>query len=409
MPRAIQLLRVFVSSPNDVKAERQRLEKVVRELNSGWLGDGLQVELIRWETHVHPDFGTDPQAVITTQIADEYDVFIGILWSRFGTATPRLASGTFEEFDFAYNKWHADPTSLTVMIYFKDEPVSPSQMDPDQLKQVQDFKAQLGPSGGLYWIFRGVDDFEVDVRLHLVQVVRQWRQKLQSGTSREPSNSVAVLTTIPAPETVADNASPGDEPLPDEVEFGYLDYMELVAESSKRHEVVLGRMTSAMELIGRKTVERTVEAEALLSEPSVSAARLLAEQAAHDLNEFAVSLLSDIPQMSQAHGDLLRFMVGGATSALEFGSSGRDQVRKILSQIDGFAEVIKTTKGQIREFRSSVAQIPRMTVAHAKAKRRALEALDKLDSAFADLLERNGEVRKNLSDLLESTDWETMR
>lgn len=402
MPRVIQLLRVFVSSPNDVKTERQRLDKVVRELNSGWSGDGLQIELIRWETHVHPDFGTDPQAVITTQMTDEYDVFIGILWSRFGTATPRFASGTSEEFDSAYSKWQADPKSLTVMVYFKDEPVSPSQMDPDQLKKVQDFKTRLGPLGALYWTFRGVDDFEVDVRLHLVQVVREWRQRLQLDASSDPSKNIGEVS-IPTIDALTDKASHPDQEFADEDDFGYLDYMDLVTEAGNRHEAVLGRMTSAMELIGRKTVERIVETEVLLSEPSISAARLLAEQTAHDLNEFAVSLLSDIPQMSQAHADLLRFMVGGATSALEFGSSGRDQVRQVIGQIDEFDDVIKMTRGQIREFQSSVTQIPRMTVAHAKAKRRALEALDRLDDAFAGCLQRNREVRNNLSDVLEST------
>ena len=46
MTAKVELIRVFVSSPADLKDERVRLEEVVRELNTAW-GDklGMRVEL----------------------------------------------------------------------------------------------------------------------------------------------------------------------------------------------------------------------------------------------------------------------------------------------------------------------------------------------------------------------------
>jgi len=106
LPRNIQQLRVFVASPGDVQAERARIEKAIREVNlSAPKEANIELELVRWETHAYPNFGKDAQAVINEQIGTEYDIFIGILWSRLGTPTPRFASGTLEEFYAAYEKW----------------------------------------------------------------------------------------------------------------------------------------------------------------------------------------------------------------------------------------------------------------------------------------------------------------
>jgi hypothetical protein len=104
---------------------------------------GLQLELLGWETHAYPQFGEDPQAVINNQIGTDYDIFIGVLWARIGTPTPRHPSGTLEEFQTAYQKWQAGRGSVNLMIYFKDEPVPPSKLDPAQLAHVQSFKNEL--------------------------------------------------------------------------------------------------------------------------------------------------------------------------------------------------------------------------------------------------------------------------
>jgi hypothetical protein len=102
MPRNLQQLRIFLASPSDVQPERLRVEKVVREMNLTLSNQGLQLELLRWETHTFPDFGEYPQTVIQDQIGSDYDIFVGVLWSRIGTPTPRYPSGTLEEFDTAY-------------------------------------------------------------------------------------------------------------------------------------------------------------------------------------------------------------------------------------------------------------------------------------------------------------------
>jgi len=134
MPRQLTQIRVFVASPSDLAQERQALEDVVRELNLAW-SDQLQVvlELVMWETHVSPGISTDAQAVVNEQIRDDFDIFLGLLWSRFGTPTPRAASGTQEEFERALTRHRTDVESVRIMMYFKTAPVSPD-CDVDQLR-----------------------------------------------------------------------------------------------------------------------------------------------------------------------------------------------------------------------------------------------------------------------------------
>src|SRR5262245_43095503 len=87
-------VRIFASSPGDVQEERAHLTTVVNELNETIAivapEKKLSLELIRWETHAAPGLHVGgAQGSVSAQIP-EYDIFIGIMWKRFGTPTPRF-------------------------------------------------------------------------------------------------------------------------------------------------------------------------------------------------------------------------------------------------------------------------------------------------------------------------------
>ena len=130
MAKTRTLLQVFVASPGDVKDERKLLDSVISELNKTWgHSNGVMLELLKWETDSHPGFGADPQDVINSQIGEEYDIFIGIMWGRFGSPTKRAESGTEEEFNRAYTRLSNSSNSVQIMFYFKDAAIPPSKID----------------------------------------------------------------------------------------------------------------------------------------------------------------------------------------------------------------------------------------------------------------------------------------
>ena len=141
MARSETILRAFVASPDDVTDERGSLDEVISELTISLSKKlGVRLDLVGWDTHCVPGINADPQANINEQINDDYDIFIGIMWKKFGTQTPRAGSGTAEEFERAYDRYQNNQNSLRVMFYFKDDtPRSMSEIDPYQWASVNEF------------------------------------------------------------------------------------------------------------------------------------------------------------------------------------------------------------------------------------------------------------------------------
>jgi Domain of unknown function (DUF4062) len=161
----VERFRAFVASPGDVSAERTSLSDVIKEIDEVHgpaLGYGL--DLIKWETHTAPGAGP-PQQVINEQIG-KYDVFIGIMWRRFGTPTLVAGSGTEEEYRNAWNAWQNNK-DLIIMFYFCQRPFMPTSRDEiAQMEKVLGFREEL-EGKALAWKYTEENEFESAVRKHL--------------------------------------------------------------------------------------------------------------------------------------------------------------------------------------------------------------------------------------------------
>ena len=95
--KPITKIKLFVSSPSDTLKERETVEKICDQINHNeGLKRSFHVYVYRWERDYTPDLGP-PQKQITKELYDT-DIFVGILWNRFGTPTKEYQSGTEEEF-----------------------------------------------------------------------------------------------------------------------------------------------------------------------------------------------------------------------------------------------------------------------------------------------------------------------
>ena len=152
MPETVDLIRVFVSSPGDVAAEREALEEVVRQINRlEGRAQSLTLQTFRWEKDVVPQVGPPPQEVVGKQ-TPSCDIYLGILSTRFGTPTEKFGSGTEQEFRQALAAWE-DKGHPWIMFYFDDTP--PGKLDLKQLRQyvkVREFREELEGKGiiGIY-------------------------------------------------------------------------------------------------------------------------------------------------------------------------------------------------------------------------------------------------------------------
>lgn len=190
----IDKYRIFLASPDDTLSEREITTQIVNELNEtiGSRG-GFVIELLKWESTVYPDFGEDGQAVINSQVGDDYDVFIGIMWKKFGTPTKRAGSGTEEEFRRAYDRFRADG-NLKIMFYFNQTSI-PQDADLGQFAKVKDFKKTVSDLGGLYWLYNGNSEFQNLLRKHLTNCILDL-QKANGASIRSEATTSQVSKTF---------------------------------------------------------------------------------------------------------------------------------------------------------------------------------------------------------------------
>ncbi len=185
-PQKFTKMRIFVASPSDMATEREKLDVIIDSLKPLAEKEGLILEVVDWRKVV-PDAGR-PQQVIFDQLKPTtWDIFIGILWHRFGSLTgaanpatqKEYSSGTYEEFMTVYRLWEKFKQPR-IMMYRCTRPIPPNALDPDQFKRVNEFFAQFDGSKGehpvLYQTFDTVENFEKLLREHLQQVLLKYNE-----------------------------------------------------------------------------------------------------------------------------------------------------------------------------------------------------------------------------------------
>lgn len=165
----IRLIKVFLASPGDVAREGELVRQELESINHSFgEREGVQFKVVNWKTDSFPAYGDDGQALLNEQIAQmaQYDLFIGIMWNRFGTPTPRAASGTEEEFLRAVDSYD-QIRQPHIMFYFNQQPYNPANLTENEQKgKVLEFKGKV-QSRGLTHDYNGVEDFQRSFRNHV--------------------------------------------------------------------------------------------------------------------------------------------------------------------------------------------------------------------------------------------------
>ena len=371
MARNEKVFVAFVASPSDVEDERNKLEEVVQELNSTWSRNlSARLELIRWETHSYPGADQDAQAVINQQIGNEYDIFIGIMWGRFGSPTESAASGTEEEFHRVWQR-HQDGSDVKIMFYFKDAPIAPSKLDPKQLDKIQSFKLKIGAEGVFHWSFRTLESFEGLLRVHLSRQLQAFQTTGDAG---------AKETLVARTDDAAAR--------PSEDDVGILDLMEVLDERFRTVAEIITRISSATDDLATRINQRTGEITKAIAGAegglSHSEAKKLVNTAADDMNRYVTRADAEIPILRETFRDGVRALGKVATLAADFNQGDLSKVKEDREIVTSLEILLANALEAILAFRHSIHSFPRMTTMLNKAKRKTLETLDELLQVFED-------------------------
>jgi HEAT repeat protein len=131
------VLTVFLASPSDLEEERRIARETVERVNrvTGRRVD-WHIELLGWEDTL-PGHGR-PQALINKDV-DSCDLFVGILWRRWGQPTGEYSSGFEEEFTRALKR-RRDMGKPQIWLFFKAVDEDSAKDPGEQLTKVLLFK-----------------------------------------------------------------------------------------------------------------------------------------------------------------------------------------------------------------------------------------------------------------------------
>ena len=172
--------RILVASPTDVTAERKTIQEIISSWNATYFVKLKALLLpVLWELHAVQEKGGRPQIILNKQIAKDSDILIGVFWTRLGSGTGLLESGTIEvikEFQKA---------GKPVMIYFSSVPVIPSSVDQKQYEILTKFMDE-GLKLGLVERYDSIPDFQEKLTGKIASKMSEIHKIPEDKISREP-------------------------------------------------------------------------------------------------------------------------------------------------------------------------------------------------------------------------------
>jgi len=296
MPKTTITYRVFIASPGDVQEERAIIKSVADELNTLNSVKNIKLEVIGWETSTYPAFGDDAQDVINTQIDDDYDIFIGVFWSRFGTKTKRDKSGTKEEFERAYKRYLEDSDSINILFYFKNAPIPPLDLDVDQIKDIQEFYTDIKSRGALISTFTQGTEFEKVLRFHLSKLLNKITNDVKDELKIKPKENPIIQL-----ESTNDDSDD---------ELGYWEYMDRAIAGINEITPTLTKITKQTIDLGARLKKRTNSLDVLKNKPKDlidREARKVTDASAKDLDIFTKNVTPLVPILSDLFNNSMNF------------------------------------------------------------------------------------------------------
>ena len=325
MPSNLAMYRIFIASPGGLAEERKAFRDAIADYNeSDAVHRGVLFRAVGWEATL-PGMGR-PQELINSDIRD-CDLFVLLLWDRWGTASGlnadgrEYSSGTEEEYSLAVDCLGENDKPLKdISIFFKLVEMRRMSDPGAQLQKVIDFKEKLESEKQL--LYQTFDDAS-GFKIQLTKLLAKWLRdhELDKKTNDHNLKEGPQITGIPSRETSI-------EELPSRASKS----LELAYES-----MFAGYLTSAAEIF-RKILDNSEEPQELV-EAMTGLATLRQRQ-----GQFyqSIKLYRDAASLS-AVGELdkeerVRILVGKGAAEIAVGKI--DRARHTLELAESLADEI---------------------------------------------------------------------
>lgn len=388
MAKSVTKYSVFLASPSDLEEERTEIAGVLNELNLSYGNlNSIMFELIKWETHSAPGItNTYPQDLINKDVGSEYDIFIGLVWQKFGTKTKLAESGTEEEFLNALARFKNNE-SVQILFYFKN--TSPKNLDEiniDELSKIRIFKSKLQDENILFWTFNNIDELKSNLRLHIPKRIEMLKRNNENSNHNVENNSKEFESSLIKTED-----------LPNEEDYGLFDYAmsleNLLADSNE----ALKNITHSTEEMGNEISDKAKEITRISQQPNANRFQMLEvlKRISKIMNNYSDRLKIETPifydNFKEAMDMGLKYM--NLMADLDE-NNYRENLETTLEEIIILKESIPQAINGMKTLHDSVISMPRFQADINLSKR-------KLDTAVKDLIEKLESAYKFTSEFVE--------
>lgn len=367
MPKTISLIRAFLASPSDVSEERIIVKKVVDELNNlhgSW--NNVRIELIGWETHTFPNIGLHPQEVINRQIGIDYDIFIGIMWKKFGSKTLHADSGTEEEFNIAHQKYIDSPNNIDILFFFKDTPTKISEINIEQLVKINEFKLKI-QSENYYKSFVTIDEFENLLRYAFTQIIIKYSIPITD------IKSVTKLDTHILPTEITLQKSMNEKEEIEEV--GYFESIEITNKLFSTMTNSIAAVEVAIVSIGKKFAVITQKILISNSKPNArQEAQKSIDLLANDLANFSSSIKRKIPILRDNFNEAMILY----NNMILFQNYYDKENNIYVQELNNIRSSSLIAYESIESFTITLKELPSFTTKYRKFQKESIKVLDEL-------------------------------
>ena len=362
MSYAADVITIFLSSPMDVASERSRIASIIQSWNQrNGQSRSLFFNMITWEDLVAPDIGDSPQNVINQQVGDDYDIFLGLMWSRFGTPTASANSGTEEEFERAVLR-HRTGDKIAVSFLIKTADIPTKNLDGLQFSRVQDFKTKLTEIGCLYREF--VDDSSLQHAVNLIldnYANKMSRSQIGEKSRRRFKESTTLMPAAEAP--ISETEDDGLFEVNDRIEELGKNFTDAMAEWSEH-------LASAGETAENVTGE--INTLSIYGKPDPSDFRKAVNKMTVKMTGFAEWGKDKIEYIENIMDDISFNYMKLVELASDFKENEED-VNNSINELENLSSAILTTNSSMSEFIEALENLPRLSKPLNQANRKLIE------------------------------------
>ncbi|HCN49476.1 MAG TPA: hypothetical protein DIT10_10340 [Chryseobacterium sp.] len=257
MAKNVTKYSIFLGSPGDLEEERVEVENAIKELNIIYGNrSNLILDVLKWETHSAPGVTESyTQNIINEDIGWDYDIFIGLIWQKFGTKTNVANSGTEEEFLNALKRFK-NKENIQILFYFKNKsPLALSDINPEELLKINNFKKVLKDNNVFYGSFNDLDELKANLRIHLPKRI-----------DNLVNNSIRIDESLIVTDDVINHDI--DDNCVLEEDFGLFDYLIEFERLLSNSTIALTKINDSTNIIGIEMGRKADEIERFAQYPN---------------------------------------------------------------------------------------------------------------------------------------------